>query len=122
MFSSISSLFICARMVLIVFHRLNWASLIAQLYAESTCNEGYPGSIPGSGRSAGEGIGYSLQYSWASLEAQLVKNPSAVWESWVGKIPWKRERLPTPVFWHGEFHGLYFFYAYMCQNFVNYFP
>ena len=34
---------------------------------ESACNAGDPGSIPGSGRSAGEGIGYPLQYSWASL-------------------------------------------------------
>ena len=28
-------------------------------------------------------------------------------QSWVGKTPWRRERLPTPVFWPGEFHGLY---------------
>ena len=41
---------------------------------ESTCNEGDPSSIPRLGRSAGEGIGYQLQYSWASLVAQLVKN------------------------------------------------
>ena len=40
---------------------------------ESTCNAGDPSSIPGSGRSAGEGIGYPLQYSWAFLEAQLLK-------------------------------------------------
>ena len=66
-----------------------------------------PGSIPGSGRSAGEGIGYSLQYSWASLVAQLVKNPLAMRKTWVGKIPWRMEQLPTPVFWPGEFHGLY---------------
>ena len=39
--------------------------------------------------------------------AQLVKNPPAMPETWVGKIPWRRERLPTPVFWPGEFHGLY---------------
>jgi len=39
--------------------------------------------IPGSGRSAGEGTGYPLQYSWASLVAQLVKNPPAVRETWV---------------------------------------
>ena len=39
--------------------------------------------IPGSGRSAGEGIGYPLQYSWASLVAQLVKNPPAMRENWV---------------------------------------
>ena len=45
--------------------------------------------------------------SWASLVAQLVKNPPAMRETWVGKIPWRRERLPTPVSWPGEFHGLY---------------
>ena len=76
---------------------------------ESTCNAGDPGSIPGLGRSAGEGIGYPLQYSWASLVAQTVKNQPEMQEtwvqSWVGKIPWRRKQLPTPVFWHGEFHG-----------------
>ena len=44
---------------------------------ESTCNAGDPSSISLLGRSAGEGIGYPLQYSWASLVAQLVKNPRA---------------------------------------------
>ena len=39
--------------------------------------------------------------------AQLVKNPPAMQEIWVGKIPWRKERLPTLVFWPGEFHGLY---------------
>ena len=49
--------------------------------------------------------------------AELVKNPPAMQGAWVrslgwedpqvGKIPWRRERLPTPVFWPGEFHGLY---------------
>ena len=48
---------------------------------ESACNAGDPGSIPGLGRSAGEGIGYPLQYSWASLVAQLVKNLLAMWET-----------------------------------------
>ena len=74
---------------------------------ESACNAGDPGSIRGSGRSAGEGIGSPLQCSWASLVAQLVKNLPAMRETWVRKIPWRRERLPTPVFWPGEFHGLY---------------
>ena len=41
---------------------------------ESTCNAGDSSSIPGLGRSTGEGIGYPLQYSWASLVAQLIKN------------------------------------------------
>ena len=76
---------------------------------ESACNVGDPSSIPGSGRSAGEEIGYSLQYSCASLVAQPVKNPPAMWETWVRSLdwedPWRRERLPTPVFWPGDFHG-----------------
>ena len=56
---------------------------------ESACNAGDRGLIPGSGRSAGEGIGYPLQYSWASLVAQLVKNPPAKWETWVSSLGWK---------------------------------
>ena len=70
---------------------------------ESACNAGDPDLIPGLGRSAGEGTGYPLQYSWTLIVAQLVKNPPAMLETWVGKIPWRRERLPTPVFWHGKF-------------------
>ena len=50
---------------------------------ESACNAGDPGLIPGLGRSTGEGIGYPLQCSWASLVAQLVKNLPAIWETWV---------------------------------------
>ena len=50
---------------------------------ESSCNAGDSGLIPESGRSTGEGIGYPLQYSWASPVAQLVKNPPAMWETWV---------------------------------------
>ena len=41
-----------------------------------------PGLIPGSRRSTGEGIGYPLQYSWASLVAQLIKNPPTMRETW----------------------------------------
>ena len=50
---------------------------------ESACNAGDPGLIPGSGRSAGDRIGYPLQYSWASLVVQLVKNLPAIQETWV---------------------------------------
>ena len=50
---------------------------------ESTCNAGDCGWIPGSGRSAGKGIDYPLQYSWVSLVAQLGKNLSAIQETWV---------------------------------------
>ena len=45
--------------------------------------------IPGSGRSSGEGIGYPLEYSWASLVAQLVKNPPAIQETWVRSLGWE---------------------------------
>ena len=79
---------------------------------ESTCNGGDTGSIPGSGRSSGEGISYPLQYSWASLVAQLVKNMPGMWETWVRSLGWedpleKGKTTPTPIFWPGEFHGLY---------------
>ena len=53
---------------------------------ESTCNVGDLGSIPGSGRSPGEGKGYPLQYSWTFLVAQLVKNLPAMWETWVRSL------------------------------------
>ena len=56
---------------------------------ESTCDAGDPVLIPGLGRSAGEGIGYSLQYSWASLGAQLVKNPPAMQKTWVQSLGWE---------------------------------
>ena len=56
---------------------------------ESACNAGDLSLIPGSGRSPGEGIGYPLQYSWASLVAQLVKNPPAMWETWVQSLGWE---------------------------------
>ena len=56
---------------------------------ESACNAGDPCSIPVLVRSPGEGIGYPLQYSWASLVAQLVKNPSAMWETWVQSLGWE---------------------------------
>ena len=56
------------------------------MWAFSNCDTGL---IPGSGRSSGEGIGYPLQYSWASLVAQLVKNPPAMRETWVLSLGWE---------------------------------
>ena len=56
---------------------------------ESACNAGDPGLIPGSERSAGEGIGYPLQYSWASLVVQLVKNPPVMQETLVRSLDWE---------------------------------
>ena len=52
----------------------------------SACNAGDLGSIPGLERSPGEGIGYSLQHSWASLVTQLVKNMPAMPETWVQSL------------------------------------
>ena len=68
---------------------LRFGSCHSSVGKESTCNAGDPGSIPGSGRSPGERKGYS--YSWASLVAQLIKNPPAMHETWVrdlSSVPW----------------------------------
>ena len=56
---------------------------------EFACNAGDPGSIPGLGRSPGEGIAYPFQYSWASVVAQLVKNLPAMQETWVQSLGWE---------------------------------
>ena len=56
---------------------------------ESACNAGDSGSIPGWSRSPGEGLGYPLQYSWASLVAQMVKNPPAKFETQVRSLGWE---------------------------------
>ena len=55
---------------------------------ESSCNAGEPSLTPGSGRSP-EGTGYSLQYSWASLVAQMVKNLPTMRETWVQSLGWE---------------------------------
>ena len=78
---------------------------------ESACNAGDPSSIPGLGRSTGEGIGYPLQYCWASLVAQLVKNLTATWETWVRSLGWENPLEKGKATHSGilawEFHGLY---------------
>ena len=79
--------------------RLQKETATSSVGKESTCDAKDPSSIPGSRRSPGEGIGYPLHYSWASLVAQLVKNLPAMWETWVQSL--------GPVFWPGEFHVLY---------------
>ena len=56
---------------------------------ESACNSGDPGLISGSGRSPGEELGYPLQYSWASLVAQMVKNQPAMQETWIQSMGWE---------------------------------
>jgi len=67
----------------------SWGFPDSSVGKESACNAGNPGSIPGSGRSAGERIGYPLQYYWASLVAQLVKNSPAIWEIWIRSLGWE---------------------------------
>ena len=73
---------------------------------ESACNARDPGLIPRLGSSPGEEIGYPLQYSWASLVAQMIKNPPAMWETWVRSLDWKNPLEEgmgtTPVFLPGE--------------------
>ena len=95
---------------------------------ESACTAGDLGSIPGLGRSTGEEIGYSLQYSWASLVAQLVKNPPVMQETWVRSLGWKdllekgmTTHSSTPVFWPGEFHGLYMGSQRVGRNWATFF-
>ena len=65
-----------------------WAFLVAQL-EESTSNTGDSSSIPGLRRFPGERIGYTLQYSWASLVAWMVKNLPAMQENWIQSIGWE---------------------------------
>ena len=87
---------------------------------ESTHNAGDPGLIPGSGKFTGEGIDYSLQYSWVSLMVPLVKKQNKTKQNkkhlqcrrpgfypWIEKNAWRKEQLPTHSFWPGEFHRLY---------------
>ena len=56
---------------------------------ECACSAGDSNSIFGLGRSPGEGIGYPLQYSWASIRAQMIKNPPAMQETWVQSLVWE---------------------------------
>ena len=91
-------------------------SPIAQLVKKSACNAEDSGLIPGSGRSAGEGIGCPLQYSWASQVAQLVKNLPAMRETWVQSLGWEdplkkgkaahSSNLAWRIPWYGEVHGV----------------
>ena len=78
---------------------------------ESACNAGNPGSIPGSGRSTGEGTATTqpvfLGFPDGSAGRIHLQCERPGFHLWVGKIPWRRKRLPTPVSWPEECHGLY---------------
>ena len=99
-----STIFILKGLVFGGLTFLNWSEGFpdSSVGKESACNAGDPRSIPGSGRSAEEGVGYPLQYSWASLVAQSLKNLPAMqrpgFDPWVGKIPQRTARQPNPVF------------------------
>ena len=71
------------------FMRDIWGFPRSSTGKESACNAGEPCFIPGSGRSPGEWIGYSLQKSWVSLVVQRVKNPPAMRETWVSSLGWE---------------------------------
>ena len=73
---------------------------------ESAYNAGDSSSVPGLGGSPGEGIGYPLQYSWASLVAQLVKNLPAMWETWVRSLGWEDSSGGGKGYPPGELHRL----------------
>ena len=66
-----------------------WGFPDSSVGKESACNAGDPVLIPGLGRSPREGIGYPVQYSWASLVAQVVKNLPTMWETWVPSLSWE---------------------------------
>ena len=84
---------------------LRWGFPDSSVGKESACKAEDLGLIPGSGRSAGEGIGYPLQYSWASLVAQLVKNLPAMWETWVQSLDWE-DPLEKGMATHSRISGL----------------
>ena len=72
-----------------LYHPGQWGFPDSSVGKESACNARDPSSIPGLGRSAGEEIGYPLQYSRASLVAQLIKNPPAMRETWIRSLGWE---------------------------------
>ena len=95
------------------FHANAWQKSgfpVSSAGKEFTCNAGGPGLIPGFGLSPEEGMGYPLWYSWASLVAQMIKNPLAMQETWVPSLgqedPLQKRMATSLVFLPGEFHGL----------------
>ena len=81
--------YICVCVYIYIHTPYIWGFPDSSVGKESACNAGDPCSIPGSRRSAWEGIGNPLQYSWATLVAQLVKNLPAMQETWVGSLGWE---------------------------------
>ena len=92
---------------------------------ESACNAEDPSSVPGLGRSTGEGRGYPLQYSWASLVAQLVKNLPVMRETWVWSLGWEDPLEKGKVIHSGnlawKLYGLYRPWVTKSQTRLSYF-
>ena len=89
----------------------NWASLIAQMVKNPPAMQEIPVQLLGREDLLDKGwaphssiLGLPLWLIWKRIHLQCGK-PG--FDPWVGKVPWRRERLPTSVFWPGEFHGLY---------------
>ena len=76
-----------------------WTSVIAQLVKNLPLMQETLLQFLGLEDPLEKWLATEIQSAWASLMAQLVKNLPSVWETWVGKMLWRRERLPTPVFW-----------------------
>ena len=79
----------CMTICFVIKYKIKWFFPGSSAGKESICNAGDPGSIPGSGSSPGEGIGYPLQYSWTSLVAQTIKNLPAMRETWIWSLVWE---------------------------------
>ena len=79
----------CVPVYLTVHYCIEWGFPGISAGKESAGNAEDPDSIPGSGRSPGEGIGYPLQCSWASLVVQMVRNPPALWETMILFLGWE---------------------------------
>ena len=86
----LDKVYVCMCMCIYIYiHICIYGFLGSSAGQESAYNAGDPGSISGLRSSPGVGIGYPLQYSWASLVAQMVKNPPAMWETWVRSLGWE---------------------------------
>ena len=81
-FSCILSIYLYTQMCVYIYIYI-YMGLPCSAGKESAFYAGDPSLIPGSGRSCGEGIGYPLQYSWASQVAQMEKKLPVIWETWV---------------------------------------
>ena len=96
-------LFFSSKIFIILF--INFLFYVGVQLTKYTCNAGDPGSIRRLGRSTGEGIGYSLQYSWAFLVAQLVKNLTAMQETCIRFQEKKKATHSSILAW--RIRGLY---------------